>query len=104
MDNYRSGNWNESGNGVTRLLATLEKMYKEENKFSGQKESRNNDNFDHKLGIFEEMCFKVNVPESAKNLVYSTMLRGPALDRTVRYGYKSGNHNSERFGAYERYS
>ena len=58
MDNYRSGNWNESGNGITRSLATLEKMYKEENKFSGQKESGNNDNFDHKLGIFEEMCFK----------------------------------------------
>ena len=25
-------------------------------------------------------------------------------DRTVRYGYKSGNRNSEQFGAYERYS
>ena len=26
------------------------------------------------------------------------------LDRTVRYGYESENRNSERFGAYERYS
>ena len=80
MDNYRSGNWNDSGDRAARSLVTLEKMYKEDNKYSGQKEAGQNDNFDHKLGIFEEMCFKANVPESAKNLAYSTMLRGPALD------------------------
>jgi hypothetical protein len=38
-------------------LATLEKMYKEEYKYSGH-----GDNFDHKLGIFSEMCMKANVP------------------------------------------
>jgi hypothetical protein len=88
MDNYRSGHWNDSGDRVARSLATLEKMYKEDSKYSGQKETGQNDNFDHKLGIFEEMCFKANVPDSAKNLAYSTMLRGPALDHyftNIRY-------------------
>ena len=77
-DNYRSGNWNDFGNGITRSLATLEKMYKEESKYSGQRNSGNNDSFDFKFGIFEEMCLKANVPQSARNLAYS-MLHGPAL-------------------------
>jgi hypothetical protein len=49
IENYRSGNWNKGGTRVTRSLATLEKIYKEENKYSGQKESGQNNNFDNKL-------------------------------------------------------
>jgi hypothetical protein len=56
-------------------LATLEKMYKEDYKYSGR-----NDNFDHKLGIFYEMCMKANVPTRYRNAAYSTMLKGAALD------------------------
>jgi hypothetical protein len=50
-------------------------MYKEEYKYSGC-----NDNFDNKLGIFDEMCIKANVPMRYRNVAYSTILRGAALD------------------------
>ena len=39
-----------------------------------------NDNFDYKFRIFEEICLKANVPILARNLAYSMMLQGEALD------------------------
>ena len=50
-------------------------MYKEDYKYSGQ-----NDNFNHKLGIFYEMCMKANVHLRYRNAAYSTMLQEAALD------------------------
>ena len=64
-----------TGHSYGNCLATLKKIYKDGYKYSGR-----NDNFDHKLGMFHDLCLKANVPPTTKNLVYSTMLRGPALD------------------------
>jgi hypothetical protein len=70
---YRYNEEPESGYGTS--LATLEKMYKEDYKYSGR-----GDNFSYKLGIFDEICMKANVPLRHRNIAYSTMLRGAALD------------------------
>src|SRR5580692_860491 len=77
--NFRPGQRNrlddEPGYGYGNSLATLKKMYKEDYKYSGR-----NDNFNHKLDIFYEMCIKANVPVRHRNAAYSTMLKGAALD------------------------
>jgi hypothetical protein len=73
--NPRQGNRSDDEQGYGNSLATLEKMYKEDYKYNGQ-----NDNFDHKLGIFYEICMKANVPPRYRNAAYSTMLRRAALD------------------------
>ena len=68
--NNRDGFHSGSGNCFGNCLATLEKIYKEDCKYSGR-----NDNFDHKLGIFYDLCLKANVTTSeAYKAAYSTML------------------------------
>jgi hypothetical protein len=77
-DGLNTGPYGETGgtgHNYRNYLTTLEKIYKDDSKYSGR-----NDNFDHKLGMFYDLCLKANVPPSARNIVYSTMLRGPALD------------------------
>ena len=58
-----------------RDLATLAKMYTEESKYSGE-----DDNFDRKLTIFNDLCDRVGIPQEAKIKGFPTMLRGIALD------------------------
>jgi hypothetical protein len=72
---FRDGSHNGTGYGFGNCLTTLEKIYKDECKYSGR-----NNNFDHKLGIFYDMCSKANVPPDAYKTTYSTMLQGSALD------------------------
>jgi hypothetical protein len=74
-DGPREGPRGGTGHGFGNCLATLEKIYKDDCKYSGRK-----DNFEHKLGIFFDLCLKANVPPEAQKAAYSTMLRGPALD------------------------
>jgi hypothetical protein len=56
-------------------LANLAKMYTDESKYSGE-----NDNFDYKLVIFNDMCSRVDIPDAIKARAYPTMLRSLALD------------------------
>lgn len=60
-----------------RELATLIKIYSENDKYSGE-----GDSFDYKLQIFEDLCEKANIPDKDNIRVkaYSTMLRGLARD------------------------
>jgi hypothetical protein len=58
-----------------RDLATLAKMYTEESKYSGE-----DDNFDRKLMIFNDLCDRVDIPQEAKIKGFPTMLRSIALD------------------------
>lgn len=58
-----------------RDLATLAKMYTEESKYSGE-----DDNFDRKLTIFNDLCDRVGIPQEAKIKGFPTMLRGIALN------------------------
>ena len=74
-DGPREGPRGGTGHGFGNCLATLEKIYKDDCKYSGRK-----DNFEHKLEIFFDLCLKANVPPEAQKAAYSTMLRGPALD------------------------
>jgi hypothetical protein len=50
-------------------------MYTEENKYSG-----NNDNFDYKLVVFNDLCERADIPQAAKGKAYPITLRGPALN------------------------
>jgi hypothetical protein len=50
-------------------------MYTDESKYSGE-----NDNFDYKLVIFNNLCNRVDIPESIKAKAYPTMLQSLALD------------------------
>ena len=65
-----------------RDLATLAKMYTEESKYSGE-----DDNFDRKLTIFNDLCNRISIPQEAKIKGFPTMLRGIALD--FYYGNKA---------------
>lgn len=56
-------------------LANLAKMYTDESKYSGE-----NDNFDYKLVIFNDICSRVDIPDNIKAKAYLMMLRGLALD------------------------
>ena len=58
-----------------RDLATLAKMYTEESKYSGE-----DDNFDRKLTIFNDLCDRVGIPQEAKIKGLPTILRSIALD------------------------
>jgi hypothetical protein len=57
-------------------------MYTEESKYSGE-----DDNFDRKLMIFNDLCDRVGIPQEAKIKGFPTMLRGIALD--FYYGNKA---------------
>ena len=61
--------------GFGKELANLAKLYTDENKYSGE-----NDNFDFKLVIFNDLCNRADVPQAAMVKAYPTMLRGLALD------------------------
>ena len=50
-------------------------MYTEESKYS-----REDDNFDRKLTIFNDLCDRVGIPQEAKIKGFPTMLRGIALN------------------------
>jgi hypothetical protein len=50
-------------------------MYTEESKYSGE-----DDNFDRKLTIFNDLCDRVGIPQEAKIKGFPMMLRGIALD------------------------
>ena len=54
-----------------RDLVTLVKIYTEESKYSGE-----DDNFDRKLTIFNDLCNRVGIPQEAKIKGFLTMLRG----------------------------
>jgi hypothetical protein len=58
-----------------RDLAILAKMYTEESKYS-----RENDNFNRKLTIFNDLCDRVDIPQAVKIKGFLIMLRGIALD------------------------
>jgi len=58
-----------------RDLATLVKMYTEESKYSGE-----DDNFDRKLTIFNDLYDRVGIPQEAKIKGFLIMLRGITLD------------------------
>jgi len=61
----------------SRQLTSLAKMY------SGEKDkqySREDNNFNRKLNIFQDMCDKIDLPDAARGRGFSTMLRGLALD------------------------
>jgi hypothetical protein len=58
-----------------RELANLAKMYTDESKYSGE-----NDNFNYKLVIFNDICGRVDIPDTIKAKAYPMMLRGLALD------------------------
>jgi hypothetical protein len=62
-------------NGFVEELLNLQEMYTEEEKYSGE-----NDNFDYKLLIFDDLCTLAGVPQAAKTKAYSTMLRGFAQE------------------------
>ena len=59
----------------SRDLATLAKMYTEESKYS-----KEDDNFDHKLIIFNNLCNRVGIPQEAKIKGFPIMLRGITLN------------------------
>ena len=65
-----------------RDLATLAKMYMEESKYS-----REDDNFDRKLTIFNDFCDRVGIPQEAKIKGFLMMLYGITLD--FYYGNKA---------------
>jgi hypothetical protein len=50
-------------------------MYTEESKYSGE-----DNNFDRKLTIFNDLCDRVGIPQEAKIKGFPTMLRGIALN------------------------
>src|SRR5580692_9871844 len=60
---------------MNQQLGNLGKMYTDEMKYS-----RENDNFDYKLVIFNDFCDRADVLEAAKAKAYPTMLRGLALE------------------------
>src|SRR6266516_285391 len=67
--------WQNQTQGFGKELTNLAKMYREDNKYSGE-----DDNFDFKLVIFHDHCSRADVPQEAKVKAYPTMLRGLALD------------------------
>ncbi|KAI1003013.1 hypothetical protein K3495_g5191 [Podosphaera aphanis] len=56
-----------------REIDELVKIYKSDFKYSGRK-----DNFEHKLGIFYDLCRKTGVPPDYFGDTFSTMLKGKA--------------------------
>ena len=50
-------------------------MYTEKSKYS-----KEDNNFNHKLTIFNNLCDRVGIPQEAKIKGFPTMLRGIALD------------------------
>jgi len=50
-------------------------MYTEESKYSGE-----DDNFDYKLTIFNDLCDRVGIPQEAKIKGFPTMLYGITLN------------------------
>ena len=58
-----------------RDLATLAKMYTEESKYS-----KEDDNFNRKLTIFNDLYNRVNIPQEAKIKGFPTMLHGITLN------------------------
>ena len=58
-----------------RDLVTLAKMYTEESKYS-----KEDDNFNHKLTIFNDLCNRVGIPQEAKIKGFPIMLCGIALN------------------------
>ena len=58
-----------------RDLATLAKMYTEESKYSGE-----DNNFDRKLTIFNNLYNRVGIPQEAKIKGFPTILRGITLN------------------------
>jgi len=58
-----------------RDLATLVKIYTEESKYSGE-----DDNFNRKLTIFNNLCDRVGIPQEAKIKGFPIMLRGIAFN------------------------
>jgi hypothetical protein len=58
-----------------RDLVTLAKIYIEESKYSGE-----DDNFDRKLTIFNDLYDRVGIPQEAKIKGFPTMLRSIALN------------------------
>jgi hypothetical protein len=59
----------------SRDLATLAKIYIEESKYS-----REDNNFNRKLIIFNDLCDRVDIPQEAKIKGFPTMLHSIALD------------------------
>lgn len=59
----------------TRELTVLSKLYRDDMKYSGF-----GDNFQRKIGIFEDICFKAGIPDDGKQLALSFMLKDAALD------------------------
>jgi hypothetical protein len=58
-----------------RDLVTLAKMYTEESKYSGE-----DDNFDRKLIIFNNLCNRVGIPQKAKIKGFPMMLHSITLN------------------------
>jgi len=58
-----------------RDLATLTKMYTKESKYS-----REDDNFNRKLMIFNDFCNRIGIPQEAKIKGFPTILYGITLD------------------------
>jgi len=58
-----------------RDLATLAKIYTEESKYSGE-----DNNFNRKLTIFNDLYNRVNIPQEAKIKGFPIMLRGITLN------------------------
>jgi hypothetical protein len=65
-----------------RDLATLVKMYTEESKYSGE-----DDNFDRKLTIFNDLYNRIGIPQEVKIKGFPTMLRSITLN--FYYGNKA---------------
>ena len=58
-----------------RDLVTLAKIYTKKSKYS-----REDDNFNRKLTIFNDLCDRVGIPQKAKIKDFLIMLRGITLD------------------------
>jgi Reverse transcriptase (RNA-dependent DNA polymerase) len=65
----------------SRQIANLEKIYKDEDRYSGQSD----DSFDFKLDIFVTNCRRAGIPAEAYELAFPTMLTDLARD----YYFKS---------------
>lgn len=59
----------------TTELIVLSELYKDDMQYSGF-----GDNFQRKLSIFEDICFKIGIPNDGKPLALSFMLKDMALD------------------------
>ena len=73
---------------LSRRLFQLDKLYKEENKFSGT-----GDNFDLKLAIFHNKCRLVGLPPTAYIQGVESMLTGQALARFYAAKYQERDYD-----------